>query len=101
MKLIFLVFILFELLIVNCGRTRLYKFNCSSTNQTCHNIHCRLRSISRMNQTLSAGCELQRTVTNPFVSKIHPYLVITKNLIFFYQSSSSIGSISQVQHGVK
>lgn len=69
-KMLFFILILCVLLnISESSRYRISKTECSSSNLTCLNSECRLRSTSRMNQTLSLGCNVTRNLTNPQVRK--------------------------------
>lgn len=71
-SIIFLIFLIIQIVNIS-SRTRIYKFNCNSSNQTCSNTSCRLRSISRTNQTISVSCMLQRNVVHPHVSQHFVY----------------------------
>lgn len=60
--------LLFFVLIVSNSeqvRYRIYKINCSSSNLTCINNECRLKSTSRTNQTLSIGATLLKNLSSP------------------------------------
>lgn len=49
----------------DAARYRLVKVTCSSSNISCTIIECRLKSLSRTNQTLSIGLTILRNLTNP------------------------------------
>lgn len=57
----------------NAARHRLVKATCSSSNISCTNIECRLKSLSRMNQTLAVGVTLIRNLTNPLCKVEYSY----------------------------
>lgn len=46
-------------------RYRVIKVRCSSSNLSCTRIECRLKSISRTNQTLSFGATVVKNLTSP------------------------------------
>lgn len=94
---LFWIFLLFIKITTISSRLRMLKVECSSSNLTCANSYCRLRSISRENQTLSLGCSIQRNVTNPFVRRFYSNLnrILNFTLQFkfhWFYKYQSIGS---------